>query len=235
MSIVYVIVCVFERLGLMRAHGIVCARGPNALHRKCVFPVGSTHTKRVYVFYHYGCIASYMRGGMKLEDRPLLIIQTLSKQFSSTNPADPAASSGTLPQHMVTTSNYLPSLPSHNSGGIVQGITVRSTHFFKAIGAGLKTIVGGEVKTWSKMCSDTRAQALERMLEQATQLGAKGVIGMRYDSNQVSAGLVEVLAYGTAVFDTPVPRVSDDVCISTHVFHIAYHGLQWHTCRRFGS
>ena len=84
-----------KRLGLMRAHGIACARGPNALHGKCVFPaVGSTHTKRVYVLYHYGCISSYMRVGIKLEDRSLLIIQTLSKKFSSTDPADPAASSG---------------------------------------------------------------------------------------------------------------------------------------------
>lgn len=143
----------------------------------------------------------------------VLAFGTAVSSIGSPSP-DPAASSSTLPQHMVTTSNYLPSLPSHNSGGIVQGITVRSTDFFKAIGAGLKTLVGGEVKTWSKMCSDTRAQALERMLEQATQLGAKGVIGMRYDSNQLSGGLVEVLAYGTAVFDTSVPRVSDDGCIA---------------------
>jgi len=106
-------------------------------------------------------------------------------------------------RNMVTTSTSLPGLSTQHSLGVVRGITVRSSHLLANIGAGFKTLVGGEVRTWSRMCNNTREDAYMRMLEQANQLGAKGIVAMRYDSNEVTPGIIEVVAYGTAVSDQP--------------------------------
>merc|ERR1719253_2417541 len=73
----------------------------------------------------------------------------------------------------------------------------------RSIGAGFKSIVGGEIRNWTDMCTETRALAFERMLLEARRMGAKGIIGMRYDATQVIDGITEVIAYGTAVSDQP--------------------------------
>lgn len=85
--------------------------------------------------------------------------------------------------------------------GIAQGITVKSSNVIANIGASFKTIVGGEIKTWSKLCRATREDAFNRMLEQGELMGAKAIVAMRYDANQVNEGIVEVIAYGTALGD----------------------------------
>ena len=83
--------------------------------------------------------------------------------------------------------------------GLVQGSTVRAKHIGRDIMAGLKNIVGGELKGYTELLNDARNQALQRMLEQAAQLGANAVINVRFSTSSISQGAAELLAYGTAV------------------------------------
>ncbi|MCU7497070.1 MAG: YbjQ family protein [Ignavibacteria bacterium] len=83
--------------------------------------------------------------------------------------------------------------------GIVRGIVVRSRSIFGTIGASLQTIVGGNISLFTELCEKTRNDSFELMVKHAEELGANGVIGIRYDANEVMSGVTEVLAYGTAV------------------------------------
>lgn len=83
--------------------------------------------------------------------------------------------------------------------GVVRGIIVRSRNLFANIGAGLQTLVGGDITLYTELCEKTREDAFEQMVMHAEHLGANAIIGMRYDANEISAGVTEVLAYGTAV------------------------------------
>lgn len=83
--------------------------------------------------------------------------------------------------------------------GVVRGITVRSRSIIGNIGAGIQTIFGGNISLLQELCERTRQDAFLIMMEHATQIGANGVVGMRYDANEVMSGVTEVLAYGTAV------------------------------------
>lgn len=83
--------------------------------------------------------------------------------------------------------------------GVVRGIIVRSRNIFANIGAGFQTLVGGDITLYTELCEKTREDAFELMVKHAEEVGANAVIGMRYDANEVSAGVTEVLAYGTAV------------------------------------
>lgn len=87
--------------------------------------------------------------------------------------------------------------------GLVRGLTVRSRSIFGTLGAGLQTIFGGNITLFTELCETTRAEAFEIMLRHAEQMGANAVIGVRYDANEVSAGVTEVLCYGTAVVVRP--------------------------------
>ncbi len=82
---------------------------------------------------------------------------------------------------------------------IVKGSIVQSKHMGKDIMAGFKTIVGGELKGYSDMINEARAKATKRMVEEAGELGADGVINIRYASSTVMQGAAEVMVYGTAV------------------------------------
>jgi uncharacterized protein YbjQ (UPF0145 family) len=82
--------------------------------------------------------------------------------------------------------------------GIVRGITVRSRSIFGNIGAFLQTIVGGNITLYTELCEKARKEGFEIMIQHAEQMGANAIIGMRYDANEVSSGVTEVLAYGTA-------------------------------------
>jgi uncharacterized protein YbjQ (UPF0145 family) len=73
------------------------------------------------------------------------------------------------------------------------------------IGAGLQTLVGGNITILTNLCEKTRQDALEQMLMHAQQLGANAVIGLRYDATEVMQGVTEVLCYGTAVLVEPGP------------------------------
>ena len=83
--------------------------------------------------------------------------------------------------------------------GIVNGSTVQSRHIGKDIGQGLKTIVGGELKSYNEMMSNARDVATQRMVDQARGMGADAVVGIRYASSAIMQGAAEVLAYGTAI------------------------------------
>ena len=83
--------------------------------------------------------------------------------------------------------------------GIVQGSTVRAKHIGKDIMAGLKNIVGGELRGYSELLSEARQEALERMVEQADAKGANAVMNVRFATSSVAQGASEILAYGSAV------------------------------------
>lgn len=83
--------------------------------------------------------------------------------------------------------------------GIVQGSTVRAKHVGRDIMAGLKNIVGGELKGYTELLNDARNQALERMLTQAQKLGANAVVNVRFSTASITQGAAELFAYGTAV------------------------------------
>lgn len=87
--------------------------------------------------------------------------------------------------------------------GIVQGNTVRAKHAGRDIAASFKNLVGGELKGYTELLTESRRQALERMLAQAQQLGANAVVNVRFTTSAVSAGASELYAYGTAVFVNP--------------------------------
>ena len=88
--------------------------------------------------------------------------------------------------------------------GLARGITVRSRSIVGNLGAALQSVVGGNITLYTSMCERARADALELMTAHARDLGANAVIAMRFDANEVSAGITEVLAYGTAVVVEPV-------------------------------
>ncbi len=104
-----------------------------------------------------------------------------------------------MDETMVTTGLEIPGFRITRSLGLVRGIVVRSRSIFGTIGAGLQTIVGGNITLFTQMCEKTREDALELMVQHATERGADAVIAMRYDANEVMQGVTEVLAYGTAV------------------------------------
>jgi uncharacterized protein YbjQ (UPF0145 family) len=83
--------------------------------------------------------------------------------------------------------------------GVVRGIIVRSRSVFGTIGAGLQTLVGGNISLLTELCEKTRNDSFDLMLQHAEQLGANAVVGVQYDATEVMQGVTEVLAYGTAV------------------------------------
>ncbi len=83
--------------------------------------------------------------------------------------------------------------------GIVKGEIVQSKHFGRDFMAGMKTIVGGEIKGYTEMIEEAREIATERMVEEATKLGANAIIGIKYSTSAVMQGAAEILVYGTAV------------------------------------
>ena len=82
---------------------------------------------------------------------------------------------------------------------IVKGSTIQSKHLGKDIAQGFKTLVGGELKAYNDMMNEARAIATKRMVEEAEQLGADGIVNIRYASSAVMQGAAEVIVYGTAV------------------------------------
>jgi uncharacterized protein YbjQ (UPF0145 family) len=105
-------------------------------------------------------------------------------------PIDPA---------LVTTAFDLPQVRIVRNLGVVRGIVVRSRSIIGNIGASLQTLVGGNITLYTELCERARADAFRLMLDHAAASGANAVVGVRYDANEVAAGVTEVLAYGTAV------------------------------------
>lgn len=83
--------------------------------------------------------------------------------------------------------------------GLVKGSSIRARHIGKDFQAALRNVVGGEVKEYTELLTESREQAIERMVEQARGLGANAVIGVRFSTSSVMSGAAELLVYGTAV------------------------------------
>ena len=88
--------------------------------------------------------------------------------------------------------------------GLVKGSTIQSKHIGKDLGAGFKSLVGGELKGYTKMMDEARAIATERMIKEAEALGADAVVNVRYATSAIVQGAAEVIVYGTAVKTTDV-------------------------------
>lgn len=99
----------------------------------------------------------------------------------------------------ITNLDCLPGKTITRHLGLVQGSTVRSKHVGKDIFAGLKNIVGGELKAYTELLNESRAEATDRMLAQARAVGANAVLNVRFATSNIAAGAAEVMAYGTAV------------------------------------
>ncbi len=107
-------------------------------------------------------------------------------------------------QHNMTTTQFdLHGYQVVRTLGLVRGIIVRSRSIFGTIGAGLQTLVGGNITLLTDLCERTREEALDRLLQHAGEVGANAVVGVRYDATEVMQGVTEVLAYGTAVVVEP--------------------------------
>jgi uncharacterized protein YbjQ (UPF0145 family) len=108
-----------------------------------------------------------------------------------------------VPHENVTTAFELHGFRVKRNLGVVRGIVVRSRSIVGTIGAGLQTIVGGNISLFSNLCERTRQDAFELMVQHAAQMGANAIIGVRYDATEIMQGVTEVLAYGTAVLVEP--------------------------------
>ena len=100
---------------------------------------------------------------------------------------------------LVTTAFELPGCRIVRNVGVVRGIVVRSRSIVGTLGASLQTLVGGNITLFTQLCERAREDAFHLMLGHAAQHGANALVGVRYDANEVAAGVTEVLAYGTAV------------------------------------
>ena len=100
---------------------------------------------------------------------------------------------------IITTGNDVPGKKISSILGVVKGSTVRARNIGRDIGAGFKSIVGGEVKTYTEMTQNARDEAFNRMVNDAIELGANAIIGVRFTTSMVMQGASEMLAYGTAV------------------------------------
>ena len=100
---------------------------------------------------------------------------------------------------LVTTIDRIPGHEISEVLGLVQGSTIRARHLGRDIMAGLRNVVGGEIKDYAQMLTEARQLAIQRMVKEAERLGADAILGVRLATAQTMAGAAEVLAYGTAV------------------------------------
>jgi len=107
------------------------------------------------------------------------------------------------PAH-VSTAFELPGQRIVRNLGVVRGIVVRSRSIVGNIGAALQTLAGGNITLYTQLCERAREDAFNLMMQHASESGANAVVGMRYDANEVAAGVTEVLAYGSAVVVEPL-------------------------------
>jgi uncharacterized protein YbjQ (UPF0145 family) len=101
--------------------------------------------------------------------------------------------------NLITTSTHLEGYKITNQLGVIRGITVRSRSIVGNFAGGILSIFGGKNSIYTELCEKTRQEAFDYMIAEANALGANAIINVRYDANEVMAGITEVLAYGTAV------------------------------------
>jgi|TARA_B100001971_G_C18238136_1_gene568813 uncharacterized protein YbjQ (UPF0145 family) len=100
---------------------------------------------------------------------------------------------------IITTTQTISGKEISQTLGMVKGNTIRAKHIGKDILAGLKSIIGGEIKQYTEAMSDAREEAIERMTNQAQELGADAIVSVRFTTSQVMPNAAELLVYGTAV------------------------------------
>lgn len=100
---------------------------------------------------------------------------------------------------IILTTDFVPGHDVTEALGVVRGSTIRAKHIGKDIMAGLRMLVGGEVKEYTEMLVEARNESMRRLEAQAEELGADAVINLRFVTSQVMTGAAELLAYGTAV------------------------------------
>lgn len=100
---------------------------------------------------------------------------------------------------IVTTGNEVEGARIAQYLGVVRGIVVRATSIGAGFIGGLKSLAGGNIEEFTRVCEAARREAFSRMVEHAAEIGADAIIGMRYDATEFTQGTTEVLAYGTAV------------------------------------
>ena len=100
---------------------------------------------------------------------------------------------------LIATTNEIAGSEITEVLGEVMGLTVRSRNIGSQLGAGLKSIMGGELKGMTKALSDSRLQVIDRMVEEAESKGADAIVAMRFDTSEMGSNWTEICAYGTAV------------------------------------
>lgn len=104
---------------------------------------------------------------------------------------------------LVVTTNDIAGYKVVRYLGVVRGITVRSRSVVGNVGASIQALFGGNITLYTSLCERARGDAYDLMTQHAADMGATAIIAMRYDANEVAAGITEVLAYGTAVVVEP--------------------------------
>jgi uncharacterized protein YbjQ (UPF0145 family) len=104
---------------------------------------------------------------------------------------------------IIATTPYLPGYRVAEAKGQVFGLVVRSRGFAGNFAAGLRSLVGGEIHEYTQLLEDTRRQAIDRMVQNATLMGANAVLSIRFDSSEIGSTMSEIVAYWTAVVIVP--------------------------------
>ena len=104
---------------------------------------------------------------------------------------------------LVATTNDLAGHKIVRNIGVVRGIVVRSRSIVGNIGASIQSLFGGNITLYTSLCERARADAYDLMIQHAQEMGANAILAMRYDANEIAAGITEVLGYGTAVVAAP--------------------------------
>ncbi|MGE0516728.1 MAG: YbjQ family protein [Hyphomicrobiaceae bacterium] len=105
---------------------------------------------------------------------------------------------------LVATTNEIAGYRVVRHVGVARGVVVRSRNIIAGVGAFLQTVRGGNITIYTKLAEDARQDAHDALLAHARQLGANAILALRYDANEINAGVTEVLAYGTAVVVEPL-------------------------------
>lgn len=100
---------------------------------------------------------------------------------------------------LLSTTETIPGKTITKHLGLVRGNTIRARHLGRDIMAGFRNIVGGEITDYTKMMAESREQSIDRMIENAQQLGANAIVAIRFGTSSVMQGAAEILVYGTAV------------------------------------
>jgi uncharacterized protein YbjQ (UPF0145 family) len=112
---------------------------------------------------------------------------------------------------IVTTTPYVAGHRVVESKGQAFGLVVRSRGLAGNISAGLRSLIGGEIHEYTELLEDTRRQALDRLVQNASLMGANAVLSMRFDSSELNNSMSEIVAYGTAVVIEPDPTAPQPV------------------------